>query len=321
MAGLRYLLRSHWDTLRFVLADVRRRRTERYRVLIAFDIYLAGATAIWARIRRDHFVYYLLDSNREVAAGWERVGARGASLYRWLRAPLDRIALSSAELVIAPSESVRDGLRQSLANTPVRVCRPVRTAAPPDARDVDRWRARLGLEGKLGAVFVGSFQYPPNVRAFEYVRDSLAPRLAESCPEVRLVVAGRGSETAGRIVAPNVVVAGTVADLDPLLYACSIGLAPMEVSGGTSLKIVDYLLHGLVTVSTPQAMSGVDASPMIRSAPLTEFPERVQEVVRELLNQPRNAARPAPDPKWVRSYTDSSELEKMAETVAVWEAT
>jgi hypothetical protein len=168
-------------------------------------------------------------------------------------------------------------------------------------------------------VFVGSFEYLPNVQAFRFLCDSLAPEISSRDPRIRIVVAGRGSEGLAGGVPPNVSVVGTVDDLSSLLFACSVGVAPMTIPGGTSMKIVDYVLHGLEVVATPEASRGVDPSPRIHGARLSEFVQRVCEVASRVDRPGATPTHsPPPDPFYVKAYTEGAGSSAAIDTIVRW---
>ena len=68
-------------------------------------------------------------------------------------------------------------------------------------------------------------------------------------------------------------------DLDGLLYSSQIGIAPIEVEGGVSGKVVDYLTHGLVAVVTPEAASGIVWCESLVVTGINSFAEKVREMV------------------------------------------
>jgi len=52
-----------------------------------------------------------------------------------------------------------------------------------------------------------------------------------------------------------------VPDLDPFLAAASVSIVPLRVGGGTRLKILNALAHGIPTVSTTIGAEGLALEP------------------------------------------------------------
>jgi len=317
LVGFRYLLAAVAEELRFIVRDARSPRAQRARVIVPVDVYVAGLAAVWSWIRQVPLVYYPLDANTAVSRHWRKAGYRGGILFGLTRRPLNALGLRIARIVIAPSEEVARSLREGgVPAEKLRVCTLKRTRPVPDPVAIARWRAELGLAGRVPAVFVGSFQYAPNVRAFHFLRDELAPALGRSDPDLLILVGGLDSEPYVPQSGANLRVLGTVSDLDGLLFACEIGLAPMDVAGGTSGKMVDYVLHGLRVLATPEAAAGIDAAASVQVAPCSEFADRLKALCAEVRASRGPALPPRPDPEFVRRYTESADLDRVAQEIA-----
>jgi hypothetical protein len=192
----------------------------------------------------------------------------------------------------------------------IRICTVKRSPPVRDPATIAGWRHRLELNGRRAVVFIGSFQYSPNVRAFEFLRDAVAPELLRTDPELSVVVAGLDSEPYISHRAANLRVLGTVADLDGLLFACSIGVAPMDVGGGTSGKIVDYVLHGLRVLATPEAAAGIEPTAQVEVAPRGDFATRLVEMARALRDHPVDPDDGC-DAEFLRRYTESGDIDAL----------
>lgn len=308
IVGVRYLIRAAFAGGRF-LWQTKRNSSAPRSVLVAFDVYVAGLVAFLARLRGVPMAYYPQDLNEEVTQTWTAERLPGSLLFRTVRWPLERAGVRYASLILVPSESMREqwASRRSF-RSPLLLCHLNRSVPVFRPEDVRRWRDRLRPGGRMVAVFVGSFQYPPNLDAFRYVQTTLAPDLARRDPQILLVVAGLDSEPFVSLSTDNLRVLGTVEDLDGLLFSADVGLAPMVVPGGTSGKIVDYVLHGLDVVATPEAARGVRATPRLRIEDLSRFSDLLIEIHHQRNGAP-DIRTPAPiDPVYLSSYVDDQEL-------------
>lgn len=316
LVGFRYLVTSAFEAIRFIARDGPKSRATRARVLVAFDVYAAGLTSIWAKIRRIHLVYYPQDSNEEVSRFWREAGYRGGLLFSWVRWPLERMGLSTADLILVVSPQMQKSLEaKGVPASLVRIC-PLKRGVPQyRASDVENWRDKLGLKGRLGVVFVGSFQYVPNVQAYEFVKTKLAPRLMQSDPNILVVVAGLDSEPYVPDSSSNLRVLGTVRDLDGLLFACQVGLAPMDVAGGTSGKIIDYVLHGLKAIATPEAARGVEPTPGLAVVPRDRFADQICELAATLSASSEGAGPPTIDPNYLSRYVDGKDIDRVGQEI------
>jgi len=124
----------------------------------------------------------------------------------------------------------------------------------PDSRQKARLELGVGPEEVL-AIFVGAGHHTPNLEAIERVRRAIAPRAIQEAPNLRFIIAGAGlpqfDETKVRC-------AGFVEDLEGLLSAGDIALAPLSRGGGVKIKVLDYMAAGLAVIATATAVEGLD---------------------------------------------------------------
>lgn len=105
-------------------------------------------------------------------------------------------------------------------------------------------------------LFVGNFVHPPNVEAAERLVRSIFPRVAARRSDARLVIVGDGPPAALQ-GADNVVVTGRVADLDPVVDAAAVVVAPLASGGGMRVKVLEALGAGKAVVASPLALEGI----------------------------------------------------------------
>lgn len=122
---------------------------------------------------------------------------------------------------------------------------------PPASRD----------RGPL-VLFVGHLGYRPNVRAVERIGRGIAPLVRSQLPTSRFLVAGRHPKKAVRRMAG----AGTFelianpSDIAEHLALAHIALVPIDLGGGTRLKILEAMAAGVPVVATPFSAEGLDVA-------------------------------------------------------------
>lgn len=115
------------------------------------------------------------------------------------------------------------------------------------------WTWALPDAEHLG-VFFGSW-HPPNIDAAEFLIE-----LAGDRRDLVIISAGNhGLAFGDRTVPPNIVFPGIVSESvkTSLLAAASVALNPMRTGSGTNLKLIEFLGHGVPTVTTAFGARGL----------------------------------------------------------------
>jgi glycosyltransferase involved in cell wall biosynthesis len=146
--------------------------------------------------------------------------------------------------------------------------RPDLTFSVPNGVDAGRFAPSEGSERGLEILYVGSFRHLPNVLGFENLRREIMPRVWRRLPDVRLrVVAGPEHEwfwgkfarsNAPLGFDPRVEIHGFIQDLRPFYAGASAVVAPLAVSAGTSIKVLEAMACGKAVVTTPTGCAGLD---------------------------------------------------------------
>jgi glycosyltransferase involved in cell wall biosynthesis len=142
-----------------------------------------------------------------------------------------------------------------------------RAAALPNGVDLARFRFAPQAPEPRRLLFVGSFSHLPNLMAVAFFLDQVWPRLRD----VRLhIIAGarheyfldyHGSQVKVRLDQPGVEVEGFVSDVRSAYARAAIVVAPLVVSAGTNLKILEAMACGRPVVATPAGVNGLDLVP------------------------------------------------------------
>lgn len=108
-------------------------------------------------------------------------------------------------------------------------------------------------------LFVGNFEYAPNIDAVEWMLDRIMPALWQQAPDVRLCLCGHAlpQQWAARWNDPRIEWRGFVPELQTVQAQSSVFLAALRDGGGSKLKVLEAMAAGLPLVATPQAVSGL----------------------------------------------------------------
>jgi polysaccharide biosynthesis protein PslH len=112
-------------------------------------------------------------------------------------------------------------------------------------------------------VFVGSFDYAPNIQGAQFLCAKVMPVVWQQFPNVKVGLVGRDPSPAVQILAhdPRVIVTGRVNDVRPYLAASKVVVVPLQIGGGTRLKILEAMAMVRPVVSTTVGCEGIQASP------------------------------------------------------------
>ena len=145
---------------------------------------------------------------------------------------------------------------------------PERTFCVPNGVDTERFRPTGQGTGELEVLYVGSFRHLPNLMAFDRLRNAIMPLVWEKFPKAVLrVVAGprhqyfwqhfdRRSHT--QPLDRRIVLHDFVEDLRPLYASAAVVVAPLLVSAGTNIKVMEAMACGRAIVSTATGCAGLE---------------------------------------------------------------
>lgn len=113
---------------------------------------------------------------------------------------------------------------------------------------------------RAAILFVGHLGYQPNIRAVRRLVEKIMPLIRRKLPQSRLTVVGRNPHRAVVSLASR---GGfdLVADPDDVsgyLAEADVVAVPLDVGGGTRLKILEAMAAGVPVVATPLAAEGLE---------------------------------------------------------------
>ena len=139
-------------------------------------------------------------------------------------------------------------------------------------------------------LFLGNYEYAPNVDAVEWALGEIAPLVWAQEPDVRFRICGHGMPQAWarRFTDPRIEWRGYVPDLTEVQASSAAFLAPLRFGGGSKLKVLEAMAAGLPIVSTREGVSGL---PVIdgRHARVADTPQALAQALCQTLNHPEAA--------------------------------
>jgi len=160
------------------------------------------------------------------------------------------------DLVLTPSDRERDVL-EAEGGMPL-------VATVPNTIDTDHLEMfpPPSTTDRPHVLFVGPTHVDANRNGVVWFVREVLPLLRRQVPDVVLdIVGGKAPADVRALAGPQVRVHGYVPDLDPFLASACVSIVPLRVGGGTRLKILNALAHGIPTVSTTIGAEGLDLEP------------------------------------------------------------
>jgi sugar transferase (PEP-CTERM/EpsH1 system associated) len=250
---------------------------------------LAATVSEWARLTRFHAAlasassmvpYLRLSSLRGVPAVVDLVDVDS---QKWLdyaaasRGPAAWLYRTEARRLRQLEQSLPDWTRAvTLVSTKeADVYRQFRSTgvahAVPNGVDLDYFQPSAmrapddstGPPLEQACVFVGALDYRPNVDAIRWFCREVWPELLRHCPVAKLYLVGRKPALAVRACAtvPGVELVGPVPDVRPYLSRVPVAIAPLQIARGIQNKVLEAMAMGRAVITSPQALTGLDATP------------------------------------------------------------
>jgi sugar transferase (PEP-CTERM/EpsH1 system associated) len=120
--------------------------------------------------------------------------------------------------------------------------------------------SRRDALGKSRIVFVGSMDYHANIEGVVRFAREVWPQLSARQPDLVFTIVGRNPSREVRELAmtPGIEVTGTVDDVRPFYRKAVLSVVPLNVGGGSRLKILEAMAAGVPVASTTLGAEGLN---------------------------------------------------------------
>jgi sugar transferase (PEP-CTERM/EpsH1 system associated) len=157
----------------------------------------------------------------------------------------------------------------------------------PNGVDLEAFAPR-SEPAKADLLFVGNMSYSPNVTAATILAREILPRVQETRPGCRLLIAGTTPTRAVlRLRSASVTVTGWIDDIAGCYARSRVFVAPMMAATGIQNKLLQAMASGLPCVTTSLANQALGAGP--DEVLLAQTPREFADAVEHLLSDPEAA--------------------------------
>ncbi len=105
---------------------------------------------------------------------------------------------------------------------------------------------RVPFAARRDVCFIGGYRHPPNVDAVRYFVAEVFPLLRAAEPGIRFIIAGSFPPEEVRVLAaPDIIIAGQVAELGELFDPCRVFVCPLRVGAGVKEPLRSLIGSGL----------------------------------------------------------------------------
>jgi len=181
----------------------------------------------------------------------------------------------ATDVTFVVSEDERARIEEDVPGAVIRVVPTVhelRSSVPP-------------VQSRAGVLFVGGFEHTPNVDAALRLVEQVMPAVWRELGEVPVKIVGACAPPEVEDLASRLVeVAGWVQDVDSMIDAARVLVAPMSYGAGLKGKVTQSLAAGLPVVTTSigaEGLEAVDGQQLLIADDNDELAERVIRVLRD----------------------------------------
>ena len=136
-------------------------------------------------------------------------------------------------------------------------------------------------------IYNGAITYNANYDAVQFFLREILPIIHRENPRVKVRITGKttGVDLSNLPQNENVIFTGYVQDIRPVIKSSTACIVPLQVGGGTRLKILEALALGTPVITTSKGAEGLDVQPG-RDLLVADSPSDFARAVIRVLNEP-----------------------------------
>ncbi|MBR1517819.1 MAG: glycosyltransferase, partial [Bacteroidales bacterium] len=155
----------------------------------------------------------------------------------------------------------------------------------PNGVDFDYFKP-MSVEKRYDIVFCGNMSYEPNMRATNYLIDSIMPLVWQKRPQTTVLIAGANPRRSIQEKASQqVTILANVDDIRTCYASSRLMVAPMQTGSGLQNKLLESMAMNIPCITTPIANDSLHATPG-QEILIADTPQGFADEIIRLLNNP-----------------------------------
>lgn len=139
----------------------------------------------------------------------------------------------------------------------------LKTEVIPNGVDIEHFTADSALAEEDTVSFVGALDWLPNELAVRYFIKEILPLIWQEKPQTKFYVIGKKASSKIQQFAkddPRVIFTGSTEDTRPYVVKSKVFVVPIQIGGGTRIKILEAMALKKAIVSTSVGAEGLNAT-------------------------------------------------------------
>ena len=128
----------------------------------------------------------------------------------------------------------------------------------PNGIDLNTFQLQDTTRDPHTLLFVGNYEYAPNLDAVKLLVEQILPRVRQEIPEAKLKLVGnKPPDWMQNFASDHIEVTGRVPDVKPYLAQATVFVCPLRIGAGLKNKVLEALAMGVPVIATPLSVDGI----------------------------------------------------------------
>lgn len=160
------------------------------------------------------------------------------------------------------------------------------TCLLPIGTEISKYESKRNKEFIIS--YIGKMEYPANAEAAIWFANNVFKRIEKAIPNLKYFIVGKNplpEVKALQEINPNIIVTGTVDNIDEYFEKSDIIVIPLFHGGGVKVKLLEALGHGKLVITTNKGLEGTVFENR-KELLVAESPEQYEELINDIYAHP-----------------------------------